>query len=205
MFTLPDLPYAYNALEPYIDEETMHLHHDKHHATYVKNLNDALSGHDDWLSMDIDDVMKKLNDVPQEIRTKVRNNGGGHANHTFFWQVMGAPLAKGKGGEPSGELLERIEKGFGGFSQFQAAFEKSALGRFGSGWVWLVSSSGKLTLTDTPNQDNPWMDDQTPILGLDVWEHAYYLKYKNMRADYVKAWWNVVNWEEVGRRFAKVS
>ncbi len=207
MFTLPDLPYAYNALEPYIDERTMQIHHDKHHAAYVKNLNDALAGHDDLLAMSIEELMRSLDNVPEVIRTKVRNNGGGHANHSLFWEIM-ASNPKGEPRMPSGELGKTMEATFGSFATFQEKFAASAMGRFGSGWAWLIkdpsASSGqaKLAIVDTPNQDSPLMDGKTPILGLDVWEHAYYLKYQNMRADYIKAWWNVVNWEEVGKRFA---
>lgn len=199
MFTLPPLPYDYNALEPHIDEETMRIHHDKHHATYVKNLNDALAGHDDFLNMDINELIKNLDKVPEEIRTKVRNNGGGHANHSLFWQVMGPK----PGGGPSGNLADAIKKAFGNFSTFQEKFTNAGLGRFGSGWAWLVAEGGKLKIEDSPNQDSPIMEGRVPILGLDVWEHAYYLKYKNMRADYIKAWWNVVNWKEVEKRFSE--
>lgn len=198
MFTLPDLPYDYNALEPYIDEETMHLHHDKHHQAYVDNLNKALEGHDDLLSLPIEELIQNLDKVPEDIRTKVRNHGGGHANHSMFWQVMG-PQA---GGEPLGELAEAIKSAFGNFATFQEKFTAASIGRFGSGWAWLVVKGGQLQILDTPNQDSPLMDDTgTPILCLDVWEHAYYLKYKNVRADYVKAFWNVINWDEVTLRF----
>ena len=197
MFTLPELPYAYNALEPYIDEATMRIHHDKHHGAYVANLNDALKGNDSFLSLTPEDLMKKLHDVPEAIRTKVRNNGGGHVNHSFFWQIM----AKAVGEKPSGKLADAITSTFGDLTKLQEAFGKAALGRFGSGWVWLTGEDGKLKIEDTPNQDNPWMEGKTPILGLDVWEHAYYLKYQNKRADYVAAWWNVVNWKEVEKRF----
>ncbi len=196
MFTLPELPYDYNALEPHIDEETMRIHHDKHHATYVKNLNEALAGHEDLLAMDINELVKNLDKVPEEFRTKVRNNGGGHANHTLFWKVM-LPAQRASG--PEGALKEALEKTFGDFATFQEKFTAAGLGRFGSGWVWLVVNP--IEILDTPNQDTPAMEGRTPILGLDVWEHAYYLKYKNMRADYIKAWWNVVNWKEVERRF----
>ncbi len=198
MFSLPDLPYAYNALEPSIDERTMQIHHDKHHAAYVKNLNDALVGHDDLLSMSIEELVKNLSKVPENVRTKVRNNGGGHANHSLFWQIM-APKA---GGQPSGELAKAIDEAFGNFAQFQEKFAAAGIGRFGSGWVWLIKDGGKLTIADTPNQDTPIMEGKTPILGLDVWEHAYYLKYQNVRADYIKNWWNVVNWTEVAKRYA---
>lgn len=197
MFTLPDLPYAYNALEPSIDEKTMQIHHDKHHAAYVKNLNDALAGEEKLLAMPIEELIADLSRVPEAVRTKVRNNGGGHANHSLFWQVMGAP----SGSAPTGKLLEAITTAFGSLEAFQEKFASSAMGRFGSGWAWLIVDGGKLAIVDTPNQDSPFMDGKTPILGLDVWEHAYYLKYQNLRADYIKAWWNVVNWEEVARRF----
>lgn len=197
MFTLPDLPYAYDALEPYIDEATMRLHHDKHHATYVKNLNDALTGYDNLLSLSVEELIKDLTKVPEAVRTKVGNNGGGHANHTFFWQIMGPK----KGGVPKSELANAIKENFGDTKTFQEKFTAAAMGRFGSGWVWLVSDAGKLSIIDTPNQDTPLMEGKTPILGLDVWEHAYYLKYQNRRADYIAAWWNVVNWEVVDEHF----
>lgn len=197
MFTLPDLPYSYNALEPYIDERTMQIHHDKHHGAYVKNLNDALSGLEQFSNITIEQLLQKLSDVPESVRTKVRNNGGGHYNHSLFWLVM-SPKA---GGIPTGELAKAIETSFGSFEKFQEAFSAAGIGRFGSGWVWLVPESGKLTIIDTPNQDTPLMEARTPILCLDVWEHAYYLKYQNLRADYIKAWWRVVNWSEVEKRF----
>jgi Fe-Mn family superoxide dismutase len=197
MFTLPELPYAYNALEPFIDERTMQIHHDKHHAAYIKNLNDALAGQDALLSLTVEDLIADLSKVPESVRTKVRNNAGGHANHTFFWQIM-APQA---GGSPSGSLLEAINAAFGSFEGFQEKFAAAGVGRFGSGWVWLVKDGSSLSIMDTPNQDSPLMEGKTPILGLDVWEHAYYLKYQNVRPDYIKAWWNVVNWKEVEKRF----
>lgn len=197
MYTLPDLPYAYKALEPFIDERTMQIHHDKHHAAYVKNLNDALAGQDALLALSGEELISDLSKVPDAVRTKVRNNGGGHVNHSLFWQMMAAP----GGSKPGGKLLEAITAAFGGLDQFQEKFSLAGMGRFGSGWVWLVSDGGKLTIMDTPNQDNPIMEGKTPILGLDVWEHAYYLKYQNLRADYIKAWWNVVNWAEVEKRF----
>ena len=196
MFTLPDLPYDYNALEPFIDEETMHLHHDKHHQAYVDNLNKALEGHDDLLGMDIEDLLQNLDKVPEEIRMKVRNNGGGHANHTFFWQVMSPHSQSSRGLQNA--LKESIEKKFGSFEKFQEEFANKGLARFGSGWVWLTKD---LEIIDTPNQDTPVMDHKKVILGLDVWEHAYYLKYKNVRADYIKNWWNVVNWDKVEELF----
>ena len=204
MFTLPDLPYDYAALEPYIDERTMRIHHDKHHAAYVKNLNDALVGNGKLLSMPVEELIKNLAVVPEAARTKVRNNGGGHANHSLFWQVMISPK-NGGGGQPGGALKKAIDATFGGFVPFQEKFTAAGMGRFGSGWVWLISDGGKLVITDTPNQDSPLMDGKMPILGLDVWEHAYYLKYQNMRADYIKNWWNVINWAEVGRRFDEVK
>lgn len=193
MFTLPDLPYAYNALEPYIDERTMQIHHDKHHAAYVKNLNDALPD----TSLTVEELLKNLDQVPEAVRTKVRNNGGGHANHSFFWQVMAAP----SGSKPTGKLLDVLISTFGGLEAFQEKFSAAALNRFGSGWAWLVVDGGKLAIVDTPNQDSPIMEGKTSILGLDVWEHAYYLKYQNMRVEYIKQWWNVVNWSEVEKRF----
>lgn len=192
MYTLPELPYAFNALEPYIDERTMQIHHDKHHAAYVKNVNDALTTQDS-----IEDVLKNLTKLPDAIRTKVRNNGGGHYNHSFFWQVMAAP----SGQLPEGKLKDALVSTFGSFEQFLEKFSLSGMGRFGSGWVWLESDAGRLTIVDTPNQDNPLMEGRVPILGLDVWEHAYYLKYQNLRADYIKNWWYVVNWREVEKRF----
>lgn len=199
MFTLPDLPYGYDALEPFIDAETMQIHHDKHHAAYVKNLNDALVGHEDLLNMDVTNLLKKLDMVPEEIRTKVKNNAGGHANHSFFWTL----LSPNNGAGPEGRLLDAIKSTFGDFDQFQEKFAAAGLGRFGSGWVWLVKNDGGLSIIDTPNQDSPLTEGKTPILALDVWEHAYYLKYKNMRADYIKAWWNVVNWKQVEENFQK--
>lgn len=210
MFTLPDLPYSYEALEPFIDTETMHLHHDKHHATYVKNLNDVLEGKDELMNMSIDELIKNLNKVDDTIRMKVRNNGGGHINHSFFWKVMGPP-AEGAGGEPGGKLMELIKSSFGDFTKFQDEFTKAGIGRFGSGWVWLIAGGNKLTIKDSPNQDSPWMEavpagrqGKTPILCIDVWEHAYYLKYQNRRADYIKAFWNVINWRQVSENFEKV-
>ncbi|MGA2910719.1 MAG: superoxide dismutase [Candidatus Microgenomates bacterium] len=197
MFTLPDLPYDYKALEPFIDEETMHFHHDRHHATYVKNLNDVLGGHEDLLNLDINDILRDLEKIPEEIRIKVKNNGGGHANHSLFWEVM----TPGGGGEPKGKVLGAIENSFGDFPTFQEKFSAAGVSHFGSGWAWLVIKDGKLDILDTPNQDSPVSERKTPILLLDVWEHAYYLKYKNMRADYIKAWWNTVNWEKVEKLF----
>lgn len=198
MFTLPDLPYAYNALEPYIDEETMHIHHDKHHAAYVKNLNDALAGL--FEGTPVEELLTKLNDVSEAIRTKVKNNAGGHANHSLFWTVMSPTKTA-----PAGKLLEAINATFGSLEKFQEVFSAAAVNRFGSGWVWLVADSGKLAIVDTANQDSPVTNGKTPILALDVWEHAYYLKYRNMRADYIKAWWNVVNWTEVEKRYGMMG
>lgn len=197
MFIVDDLPYDYKALEPFIDEATMKLHHDKHHAAYVKNLNDTLVGHDDLLKMDIALLLQNLDQVPEDIRTKVNNNGGGHYNHTLFWKIM----APNKDGQPSGKLLEAINQAFSSFDSFKEKFSAAGMGRFGSGWVWLIVKGGKLEITDTSNQDSPIMEGITPILGLDVWEHAYYLKYQNRRAEYIEAWWNIVNWEELEKRF----
>ncbi len=197
-FELSALPYSANALEPHIDAQTMEIHHGRHHATYVNNLNAALEGHSALAEKSLEDLIRNLKEVPDSIRTAVRNNGGGHYNHSLFWQIM----SPNGGGQPSGEVADAINQAFGSFEKFQEEFTKAALTRFGSGWAWLVvKSDGKLAVTSTPNQDNPLMDGDTPILGLDVWEHAYYLKYQNKRPDYVKAWWNVVNWEEVNKRY----
>lgn len=196
-YTLPDLPYAYDALEPYIDEETMHLHHDKHHNTYVTNLNAAIEKYPELGEKTIEELLSDMDAIPTDIKTAVRNNGGGHANHSFFWEIM-APNA---GGEPTGEIKEAINEAFGDFSSFKEEFKKAAAGRFGSGWAWLVMENGKLAITSTANQDSPLMEGKTPILGLDVWEHAYYLKYKNVRPDYIAAFWNVIKWDEVNKRF----
>jgi Fe-Mn family superoxide dismutase len=201
-FELPPLPYDYAALEPHIDTQTMQIHHDKHHGAYVNNLNTALENYPDLQNKSAEDLIKDLNSLPEAIRTAVRNNGGGHVNHTMFWQIMGP---KG-GGEPTGELADAINKTFGSFAAFKDAVNKAGAGRFGSGWAWLVlDSAGALKVTSTANQDNPLMEGQTPILGVDVWEHAYYLKYQNRRADYLNAWWNVVNWNEVAQRYAKAK
>lgn len=199
MFTVPELPYAYSALEPFIDERTMQIHHDKHHAAYVKNLNDALTGHDDLLALPVEELIADLLQVPEDIRGKVKNHGGGHANHTMFWESM-APKA---GGEPKGDLGKAIAATFGTFAGFREKFTATALGRFGSGWAWLSVDKGRLLVEDMANQDSPFMEGKMPILGLDVWEHAYYLKYQNVRADYITAWWNVVNWKEIEKRFAQ--
>jgi Fe-Mn family superoxide dismutase len=196
---LPALPYAHDALEPFIDTMTMQIHHGKHHATYVTNLNAALEQYPDLQKLGIDDLVRSIASVPEAIRTAVRNNGGGHANHAMFWQIM-APKA---GGDPSGPLADAIKASFGGFEAFKGEFKKAALGRFGSGWAWLVNSGGKLVIESTPNQDSPVMEGKQVVMGIDVWEHAYYLKYQNRRADYVDAWWSVVNWSEIAKRFAR--
>jgi Fe-Mn family superoxide dismutase len=198
-FQLPPLPYPFNALEPHIDARTMEIHHDKHHAAYTNNLNKALEEFPDLQSKSIDELLGSLNSLPEKIRTTVRNNGGGYANHNLFWEIMGP----GKGGEPSGDLANAINAAFGSFSALKEQFAAKAVGQFGSGWAWLVAESGGgVSLTSTPNQDTPLMEGKTPILGVDVWEHAYYLNYQNRRPDYVAAWWNVVNWDEVARRYA---
>lgn len=200
-FTLPDLPYAHDALTPHIDEETMKIHHGKHHNTYVTKLNDAISGHSELESKSIEDLVRDLDQVPESIRTAVRNNGGGHLNHTMFWQLM-SPTG---GGQPSGELADAINSAFGSFESFKEEFKNAGLGRFGSGWAWLVVNNGKLEITSTPNQDNPITEGKTPILGVDVWEHAYYLKYQNRRPDYIEAFFNVINWDEVAKRYAEAK
>ncbi|QKS70907.1 superoxide dismutase [Paenalkalicoccus suaedae] len=196
-FSLPELPYAHNALEPHIDEETMKIHHGKHHQTYVTKLNDALEGHSDLQSKSIEELLTDLDALPESVRGPVRNNGGGHFNHTLFWQLM----SPNGGGAPSGELAEAIESTFGSFDSFKEDFKNAGLTRFGSGWAWLVVNNGKLEITSTPNQDTPISEGKTPILGVDVWEHAYYLKYQNKRPDYVDAFFNVVNWDEVAKRY----
>src|SRR5579885_1377213 len=194
------IPYAYNALEPYIDEETMHLHHDKHAQAYVNNLNAAIQNAPEFGNIDIEDLMRRINDVPENIRIAVRNNGGGHANHSMFWKIM----TPNGGGNPTGPIAEAINQAFGSFDAFKAALNDAGLKRFGSGWTWLVADqNGKLSVISTANQDSPLMDGFYPIMGNDVWEHAYYLKYKNMRGDYLNAWWNVVNWDEINRRYQK--
>lgn len=200
-FELPQLPYAYDALEPHIDKETMNIHHTKHHNTYVTNLNNALEGNEELLSKTVEEVVANLDAVPEAARTAVRNNGGGHANHSLFWQV----ISPNGGGEPAGELAEAINSKFGGFEGFKEEFSKAATTRFGSGWAWLVVNNGELEVTSTPNQDSPLMEGKTPILGLDVWEHAYYLNYQNRRPEYIGAFWNVVNWEEVSKRYASAK
>lgn len=201
MYTLPELPYAYDALSPHIDEQTMKIHHDLHHGGYVTKLNAALEGNDQLSNLPIESLLANLDDVPEKIRTAVRNNGGGHANHSLFWSVM----SPDGGGEPNGKLGDAITSSFGSFESFKEAFTAAAIGRFGSGWAWLVRNGDGLTIVDTPNQDTPLMEGKTPILGLDVWEHAYYLKYQNKRPDYISAWWNVVHWKEVSRRFDEPS
>ncbi|NDJ61333.1 MAG: superoxide dismutase [Chloroflexi bacterium] len=197
-FELPALAYANNALEPHIDAKTMEIHHDKHHGTYVTKLNAALEGHADLQSKSIEALLGDLNAVPEDIRTAVRNNGGGHANHTLFWAIM----TPGGSTEPTGDLATAINSAFGSFDDFKTQFAAAATGRFGSGWAWLIVDGGALAITSTPNQDTPLMDGKTPLLGLDVWEHAYYLNYQNRRPDYIAAWWNVVNWDEVGKNYA---
>ena len=201
-YELPPLPYDYKALEPYIDAETMHLHHDKHHQAYINNVNAALANHPDLAALSVDDLLRDLNRVPEDIRTTVRNNGGGHSNHTAFWKLMGPVGTPGIGGEPTGAIANQISTDFGDFESFKKAFNEAAAKQFGSGWGWLVFTGGKLKITTTPNQDSPLSQGLYPILGNDVWEHAYYLKYQNRRPEYLAAWWNVVNWEEVNRRFA---
>jgi superoxide dismutase, Fe-Mn family len=196
-FELPQLPYAYDALEPHIDKETMNIHHTKHHNAYVTNLNNALQGQEALLSQSVEEVISNLDAVPESVRTAVRNNGGGHANHSLFWKI----LSPNGGGMPSGELAEAINQKFGSFESFKEEFAKAAATRFGSGWAWLVVNNGQLEVSSTPNQDSPLMEGKTPILGLDVWEHAYYLKYQNRRPEYVTSFWNVVNWEEVSNRY----
>lgn len=195
MFTLKGLPYDYDALEPYIDAQTMELHHGKHHKTYIDKLNNAVNG-TDWAEKPLEEILQNLDDLPKDIATAVRNNGGGHWNHSFFWECM-APNA---GGLPEGELHDRIVATFGSLEQFKEEFANAAVGRFGSGWVWLVQDGDDLTITSTPNQDSPIMEGITPLLGLDVWEHAYYLKYQNRRPEYVTNWWEVVDWQKVSER-----
>ncbi|MCT1403574.1 superoxide dismutase [Paenibacillus sp. p3-SID867] len=196
-FQLPALPYANDALEPHIDAQTMEIHHDRHHNTYVTNLNAALENAPELQGKSLEDLIANLDAVPESIRTAVRNNGGGHANHSLFWEVIGP----NGGGQPTGALADAINSELGGFDKFKEDFAKAATTRFGSGWAWLIVKDGKLAVTSTPNQDSPIMEGQTPLLGLDVWEHAYYLKYQNKRPDYISAFWNVVNWEEVGKRY----
>jgi Fe-Mn family superoxide dismutase len=200
-FTLPPLPYAYDALEPHIDTRTMEIHHDKHHASYVANLNKAVADYPDLGKKSIEDLMKDLNDVPEKICPAVRNNGGGHYNHSLFWQMM----KKNGGGEPTGDLAKAIDTSFGSFGAFKDSLSKAALGQFGSGWAWLVLDGKQLKIEPTANQDTPLSIGHVPLLGLDVWEHAYYLKHQNKRADYITAWWSVVNWDFVSGRYAKAT
>lgn len=196
-FELPELPYAYDALEPHIDQETMSIHHTKHHNTYVTKLNEALEGYSDLQDKSLEELLSDLDNLPGDIQTAVRNNGGGHANHSLFWSLLSA----NGGGEPTGNLAEAIKAKFGSFEAFKEEFTGAAVSRFGSGWAWLVVENGELAITSTPNQDSPIMEGKTPILGLDVWEHAYYLKYQNKRPAYIEAFWNVVNWEKVAELY----
>lgn len=198
-YKLPELPYAYDALEPHIDKETMNIHHTKHHNTYITNLNNAIEGHADLADKSIEELISNMDAIPEDIRTAVRNNGGGHANHSLFWEV----LSPNGGGEPTGALADAINAKFGNFENFKDEFAKAGATRFGSGWAWLVSNNGEIEVMSTPNQDSPLMEGKTPLLGLDVWEHAYYLNYQNRRPDYISAFWNVVNWDEVAKRFGK--
>lgn len=198
-YKLPELPYAYDALEPHFDKETMNIHHTKHHNAYVTNLNNALEGNEELLNKSIEELIANLDAVPESKRTAVRNNGGGHANHSLFWELLSAE----GGGNPSGALAETIDNKFGSFDAFKEEFAKAGATRFGSGWAWLVLNGGELEIMSTPNQDSPIMEGKTPLLGLDVWEHAYYLNYQNRRPDYISAFWNVVNWDEVAKRFGK--
>ncbi|MEO8288297.1 MAG: superoxide dismutase [Chloroflexota bacterium] len=200
-YELPPLPYDYDALEPHIDAQTMQIHHDKHHAAYVNNLNAALANNPELQNKSPEELIKNLSSVPETARTAVRNNGGGHVNHTMFWSIMGP----NGGGEPTGPIADAINEAFGDFATFKQQFNDAGTKRFGSGWAWLVVNNGKLQILSTANQDNPLTDGQYPIMGNDVWEHAYYLKYQNRRPDYLAAWWNVVNWDEVNRRYQQAS
>ena len=195
--SVPPLPYDYNALEPHIDEQTMRIHHDKHHAAYVTNLNAALEKHPELAGKSVEDLVKGINTVPEDIRPAVRNNGGGHINHTMFWEIMGPA----KGGEPTGRIGDAIKSSFGDFEKFKTQMNDAGVKRFGSGWAWLIDAGGKLAIESTANQDSPLMEGKKPLLGIDVWEHAYYLKYQNRRPDYLAAWWSVVNWDAVNTRF----
>lgn len=197
-YSLPQLPYEYDALEPHIDKETMNIHHTKHHNTYVTNLNNALEGQEALAAKSLEDLLADIDSVPESIRTAVRNNGGGHANHTLFWDI----LSPNGGGQPEGELADALTAKFGSFENFKEEFAKAATTRFGSGWAWLTVKDGELELSSTANQDSPLMEGKTPILGLDVWEHAYYLNYQNRRPEYINSFWNVVNWDEVSKRYA---
>ncbi|HDR7792003.1 TPA: superoxide dismutase [Mn] [Bacillus luti] len=198
---LPNLPYAYDALEPHFDKETMNIHHTKHHNTYITNLNAALEGHAELADKSVEELVASLNEVPEAIRTAVRNNGGGHANHTFFWTI----LSPNGGGQPVGELATAIEAKFGSFDAFKEEFAKAGATRFGSGWAWLVVNNGELEVTSTPNQDSPLTEGKTPVIGLDVWEHAYYLNYQNRRPDYIGAFWNVVDWNAAEKRYQEAK
>ncbi|PFF61210.1 superoxide dismutase [Mn] [Bacillus cereus] len=198
---LPNLPYAYDALEPHFDKETMNIHHTKHHNTYITNLNAALEGHAELADKSVEELVANLNEVPEGIRTAVRNNGGGHANHTFFWTI----LSPNGGGQPVGELATAIEAKFGSFDAFKEEFAKAGATRFGSGWAWLVVNNGELEVTSTPNQDSPLTEGKTPVIGLDVWEHAYYLNYQNRRPDYIGAFWNVVDWNTAEKRYQEAK
>lgn len=198
-FELPALPYSADALEPHIDSKTMLIHHDKHHQAYVNNLNKALEGAPDFQGKSLEELLGNLDALPEGIRTAVRNNGGGHYNHSLFWKTMGP----GGGGQPSGALAEAIDGSLGGFAAFKEAIAKAGMGRFGSGWAWLVADGGKLSVSSSPNQDSPIMEGKTPILGVDVWEHAYYLNYQNRRADYIQAWFEVINWDAVAERYGR--
>jgi superoxide dismutase, Fe-Mn family len=198
-YSLPDLPYDYSALEPHIDARTMEIHHTKHHQTYVDKLNAAIEGRSDLQYDNVDDLLKNFDSVPEDVKTPVRNHGGGHSNHSLFWTIM-APDA---GGEPTGDVAAAIDEAFGSFKEFQEKFNATATNHFGSGWAWLVLDGGKLDVINLPNQDSPLMTGKTPVLGLDVWEHAYYLKYQNKRPDYIEAWWNVVNWDAVNQRLTQ--
>jgi superoxide dismutase, Fe-Mn family len=199
MHEVPPLPYAFDALEPHIDAQTMQIHHDKHHAAYVTNLNKALESHTDLQGKSVEDLLRGFNNVPEAIRTAVRNHGGGHANHSLFWQIMGP----NGGGNPSGDLGAAIDRDFGSFQSFKEKLTNAAAGQFGSGWGWLVADGGKLDVIARPNQDSPLMEGKTPLLGVDVWEHAYYLKYQNRRPDYLAAWWNTINWQAVADRYSR--
>ena len=199
-FELPSLPYSFDALEPHIDARTMEIHHDKHHGAYVTNLNNALAKHPQLEGKSLDELIGNLQTVPEDIRTAVRNNGGGHWNHSMFWTIM-SPRG---GGQPSGPLADAINSSFGDFNTFKTQFQQAGMGRFGSGWAWLVAQGGRLAIESTANQDTPIMEGKTPILGVDVWEHAYYLKYQNRRADYLSAWWNTVDWSAVAQRYASL-
>ncbi len=200
-YSLPDLPYGYDALEPHIDAKTMEIHHTKHHQTYVDKLNAAIEGKDDLFYDNVDDLLRNFSKVPEDVKTPVRNHGGGHSNHSLFWTILSAD----GGGEPSGAVADAIKSSFGSFKEFQEKFNTAAANQFGSGWAWLVVDGGKVDVISTANQDSPLMDGKTPVLGLDVWEHAYYLKYQNKRPDYIDAWWNTVDWGKVAERYSAVA